>query len=129
MFNAFSNANQEGNVGQLRISRDVIVTIARQAASEVAGVHSLAKIPVDVKTCIQHKGIPSEIAVDLTDNTAVLEIAIVLSDGYKLMTVVNQVQAAVKEAVQTMTGVAVSKVNVIVEGIHFQAAKEAPAEE
>ncbi len=126
MFNGFTS--QDGNVGQLRISRDVIVTIARQAASEVPGVHTLAKIPVDVKTCIQHKGIPAEIAVDLSDNTAVIDLALVLEGGFKLTNVVEQVQAGVKEAVQTMTGVAVSKVNVVVEGIYFPPTAEKDAE-
>ncbi len=115
----FQSSGINENVGKLRISREVIVAIAKQAAIEVAGVHSLAKIPMDVKTYMQHKGIPAEVAVDLTDDVAVVHIALVLEAGHVLTAVVTKVQENVKEAIQSMTGVAVSKVHVIVEGMHF----------
>ena len=117
MFNG--NTPREGNVGQLRIAREVIMTVARQAASEIPGVYALTKIPVDVKNCIQNKRMPSDIAVDISDNVAVIGLAIILEEGYKLSEVVPQVQSAVKESIQSMTGVVISKVNVVVQGMHY----------
>ena len=50
---------------------------------------------------------------------AQLDIGIVAEFGYRLREVCEQVQNAVKNSIQDMTGTAVSKVNVFVTGVHL----------
>jgi uncharacterized alkaline shock family protein YloU len=53
------------------------------------------------------------------EDVAALDIKIKVKSGVKTMQVAQEVQSAVKESIQTMTGVAVARVNVIVDGVVF----------
>lgn len=112
------NSAQKHPVGTLRISRDVIATIASVAASEVEGVHALATAPVDFKGMISKRGmIPKPVSITLTDDIAVIELHLVLRQDARIPQVSERVQKAVKEAVQNMTSIAVSRVNIVISGI------------
>ena len=112
------NGQMKQPKGNLRISQDVIATIASKAASEVQGV-----IPVDnmgaIRTIVAKKGISKPISISLTDDVAVIDMMVNLEDGTKIPAASEQVQQAVKDAVQNMTGITVSKVNIQVAGIVF----------
>ncbi|MCL2056994.1 MAG: Asp23/Gls24 family envelope stress response protein [Oscillospiraceae bacterium] len=105
--------------GSLKISKGVIATIAKTAALEVDGVVSLPEQEVPK---VFGRGFGKRaIRVVLTDGFAELDVNAVLKAGARIPDVCTSIQAAVKENVQTMTGIAVSKVNVTVAGIHFPA--------
>lgn len=101
-----------GQKASLKISRDVIETIARVAALEVEGVADIGmptawnRKPVDIK---------------VVDGIAEISIAIILEFGSKINETCYAVQKSVKENVQTMTSVMVSKVNIAVEGVDIPA--------
>lgn len=46
----------------------------------------------------------------------------ILAGGYKIPAVAEKVQKAVKESVQSMTGITVSRVNMVVAGVRFSEA-------
>lgn len=104
--------------GSLRISQDVIAAIASHAASEIQGV-----IPVEnmgaIRNIVTKKGISKPISINLADDIAVIDMMVNLKDGTKIPAASEQVQQAVKDAVQNMTGITVSKVNIQVAGIVF----------
>lgn len=112
-------------VGTLRISREVLSTIAATAASEVAGVHSLTAAPVDLKGMFSKRQLPKSVAVTLRDDIAEVELHLILNGEVKIPIVSEKVQRAVKDAIQSMTRVTVSKVHVVIEGINFSAAAAA----
>lgn len=113
---------QEKNpVGTLRISREVIATIAKTAAIETNGVAGLAAASVDWKGMFARRQLPRSISVLLNDDIAEIELHLILKAESRIPTVSEQVQRTVKEAVQSMTGITVSRVNVCIEGVAYPA--------
>ncbi|HAG12568.1 MAG TPA: hypothetical protein DCG49_01755 [Ruminococcus sp.] len=100
--------------GAVKISENVIRSIAAVAAKEIDGVAELAETGRSL--------LPSSapISVSVTNDLVEIRIRLVLMNGYRLTTVAEQVQKAVKENVQNMTGVIVSKVHVIAADISFE---------
>lgn len=108
--------------GSLRISRDVIATIASCAASEVEGVAGLSAVSAGIRTLFAKDQVNRSVGVDLSDDVAVIEVNLALREGVRIPGVCQAVQKAVKEAVQNMTGMTVAKVNVRVGDIVFEQA-------
>lgn len=114
--------NQENSKGGLIISEDVIASIACNAAKDVDGVSSFSNRPVDIVSTIK-KGnfkVMSPVRIMEDGDTLVINIYLNLTADAKITPVAEQVQCAVKEAIQNMTGKVVSKVNVIIAGIDFE---------
>lgn len=99
----------------LKISEDVIITVARLAALDVKGVACLAS-EVNNMSKLRNNG---PIIVSMIEDVAAIDIKIKVKSGVKVMAVAQEVQTAVKDNVQSMTGVAVARVNVIVSGVVF----------
>lgn len=99
----------------LKISEDVIITVARLAALDVKGVACLAG-EVSKMSKLRNNG---PIIVSMIEDVAEINIKIKVKNGVKVTAVSQEVQTAVKENVQSMTGVAVARVNVIVSGVVF----------
>ncbi len=111
----------KSSMGDLVISHEVVSSIAINAAKDVDGVSSFYNGPVDVVSTIKQGSLkvmsPVRIMQDGDDFS--ISIYINTAPGKKFQTVATQVQHAVKDSVQNMTGKLVSKVNVIVAGIDF----------
>ena len=114
-------------VGSLRISQDVIASVAKYAVREIEGVASLATAHTDLRGIFK-KQMRRAIAIELNDNVAVIDLRVNLKYGVKIPQVCEAIQKAVKESVQNMTGIAVAKVNVEVAGIVIDTTS-APIEE
>lgn len=99
----------------LKISEDVIITVARLAALDVKGVACLAG-EVSKMSKLRNNG---PIIVSMIEDVAEINIKIKVKNGVKVTAVAQEVQTVVKENVQSMTGVAVARVNVIVSGVVF----------
>ncbi len=105
--------------GTLKISEDAIIRIAESAAAEIKGVVLSASSKLAVispKSSIGEK-IINPITIKLSSDSVSINISIIVSDTAKANEVSKSVQNNVKSAVQSMTGIAVSKVNVTVVGI------------
>lgn len=98
--------------GNVMISEDVIATIVEHTLTEVEGVVKGGAEVVGKKSW--GKGIRIAIA---EDNTLTLGCNIVVSYGESVIKVAQAVQDAVTNAVESVTGVTVSDVNVNVCGI------------
>lgn len=116
--------------GNLKISREVISTIAKYAALEVDGVASLASFTANLKGWLLRKKSAKPITIDLTDDVARIDLHINVKAGVKIPELAEKVQAAVKEAVQNMTGIAVSHVNIEISDIIFEktVSEQSPAD-
>lgn len=117
------------NLGELVISEDVLVSIAINAAKDVEGVSSLSTKPLDVVETIRKGSLKLTSPVRIKDNISDIEVSIYVNmrPGHKIVSVAEEIQTSVKDAIVTMTGKAVSKVNVIIAGIDFET--ESVAEE
>lgn len=98
--------------GNVMISEDVVSTIVEHALTEVEGVVKGGSEVVGKKSW--GKGIRIVIA---EDNTLTIGCNIVVAYGESVMNVANAVQASITNAVESVTGVTVTDVNVNVCGI------------
>lgn len=112
----------KSSMGELVISDEVVASIAINAAKDVDGISSFHSGPVDVVNTIKQGSLkvmsPVRIIQDGEDIS--ISIYVNIAPGQKFQTVAADVQSAVKESIQNMTGKLVSKVNVIVAGIDFE---------
>lgn len=117
------NTSTSKTQGILRISQDVIATIACCAATEIAGVAGLATYSTNIRNIFTKNAVNKSVVVNLNDDVAVIDVHLNLFFGAKIPSVSEAVQRSVKEAVQNMTGITVSKVNVFIGDITFPAAQ------
>ena len=112
----------KANLGELTISDDVIVSIARNAAKDVDGFGSFANAVPDIVTQVleyTNTVAPKSVKVWCTDNDVKIQLYINVKSGTNVQTVSTAIQRSVKNSVQSMTGKVVTKVNVCIEGIDF----------
>ncbi|MBP3309737.1 MAG: Asp23/Gls24 family envelope stress response protein [Ruminococcus sp.] len=100
---------------RLKISEDVIITVARLAALDVKGVAGLSG-EVSKMSKIRKNG---PIKISMIGDVAAIDVKIIVKSSEKASAVANEVQSAVKENVQNMTGVAVARVNVTISNVVF----------
>lgn len=105
--------------GSVMISENVVEAIAEHAIAEVEGAAGLSVMPgnevadfIGVKNW--GKGLKIYIA---EDNIVSIDADIVIRYGYSVVEVADSVQTAISTAVESMTGVKVTAVNVNVRGI------------
>ena len=104
--------------GSLKISEDVLATIAGIAAKEITGVTGLVTSPNQgFKMLFSKKSNSRGIILEYIDGEAVLNLFINIKYGVKISDVAEAVQLSVKNAIQNMTGICVSRVNVHVAGL------------
>lgn len=99
--------------GHVKISENVICSIARVAALDVDGVKAMAAPRITLFS----KQVP--VSIQVVNDMVEITMRLVLKSGCRLTSVAEQVQKTVKENVQSMTGVIVSKVHVIAADIAF----------
>ncbi len=111
---------QKNSTYGVSINRDVVEQIAKLATLEVEGVAGMtAGTPVDIKRFMK-KGNPKGCVDVAIDNGAiVVDTYIDIKEGAKPKSVAEAVQENVKDKVQSMTGNAVSSVNVHICGVEF----------
>lgn len=108
--------------GDIRISIDVVSTIASIATEEVDGVaYMYSSFAGGIAEKFGAKKNPARgIKVDMNDKVVVIDIYIVVDYGAKIPELAWAVQENVKNNVETMTGLDVEKVNIHIEGISFE---------
>jgi len=112
--------------GQIQISDEVIAIIAGTAAVETEGVSLPSSAPVStMKGFFGKKNQSKGVKVTVEEKTALIELELTVKFGINIKNVCEEVQQKVKNAVETMTGLTVSSVNIIVSEISLE--KEVPA--
>ena len=104
----------------LQISTDVVEKIARLAALEIDGVHNVTCSTAGVKGFLRKVPIQKPVMIQLCDDVAEITISIAVEYGSRIPAVCDKVQKNIKSAVQNMTSVTVSKVNVIITGVNVE---------
>ena len=104
--------------GSLQISTEVIAKIARCAALEVEGVAEVSCGTQNKKLKdLLEASIQPPVAVEMRDGTAELTLHLIMASGARIPAVAEKVQENVKSAVQNMTSVTVSRVNLVIAGL------------
>lgn len=111
--------NMDLRGGSLQISTEVLGKIARCAALEVAGVAevSCGSQNRKVKDFLERANVQSPVTVEMRDGTAEITLNLVVAFGARIPSVAEKVQENVKTAVQNMTNVTVSRVDIVIAGL------------
>jgi len=120
-----------GDQGTIKISEDVVASIAALSALETEGVSGLySSLTNDIVSFLSKKNLSKGVRVDLgEDDTVKIEIGFLALFGHNICEVSKTVQTSVKSAIESMTGLKVVEVNVHVGGVTFAPAEnEEPAE-
>ena len=121
--------NMELKGGSLQISTEVIGKIARCAALEIEGVAevSCGRQNKKVKDLLEIASLQSPVTVTMREGTAEITLNLLVNFGVRIPSVAEKVQENVKSAVQSMTNVTVSRVDLVIAGL--SAPQEEPAAE
>jgi uncharacterized alkaline shock family protein YloU len=105
--------------GRIRINNNVIAIIAHETARKVPGVVELqGSLADDLAGMIGKKSKDNGIRVGKeSEELLTVDLDVVLEFGVRIPDICVQLQTAVKEAVEEMTGQQVYAVNVVVQGI------------
>ena len=106
--------------GSLQISTDVIAKIARCAAMEIDGVADVScgrQQSKKAKELLEMVNLQSPVTVEMREGTADITLNLIVRFGTCVPVIAEKVQKNVKNAVQNMTHVTVSRVNLVVAGL------------
>lgn len=110
--------NMDLQGGSLQISTEVIAKIARCAALEVEGEAEVSCGTQNKKLKdLLEASVQPPVAVEMRDGTAELTLHLIMASGARIPAVAEKVQENVKSAVQNMTSVTVSRVNLVIAGL------------
>lgn len=103
----------QDDIGEVRITEDVLAIIAGLAATEVEGVDSLAdNITNEIIAKLGKKNLSAGVNVTCTDNIVSVSLSIVIGMGCSIPEVSKNVQEKVTGAIESMTGLAVNSVDI-----------------
>jgi uncharacterized alkaline shock family protein YloU len=104
----------------------VVATVAGLAAVDVEGVASMSGgWGTDLVEKLGKKNFGKGIKVEVADNDTKIDIYLIIEYGYPIPNVAETVQKEVKIAVESMTGLKVSAVNVNILGVSIKKAESA----
>ncbi|MGE5391877.1 MAG: Asp23/Gls24 family envelope stress response protein [Deltaproteobacteria bacterium] len=107
--------------GTIRIADEVVATVAGLAAIEVEGVATMSGgWGTDLVEKLGKKNFGKGIKVEVINDETKIDIYLVIEFGYPIPQVAADVQREVKQAVETMTGLNVTLVNVHIVGVQMK---------
>ncbi|MDO4543215.1 MAG: Asp23/Gls24 family envelope stress response protein [Clostridia bacterium] len=113
--------------GKVVFAEDVIATIATLAASDVDGVYSMGGSAISgITEKLGKKSYTKGVKIEIGTSECAADMSLIIRYGYRIQDVCAEVQKAVKNAIETMTGLTVVEVNIMVQSVFFR--PEKPAE-
>ena len=117
---------KEDGLGEVQIAEEVITIIAGLAATEVEGVCSMGgNITKELVSRLGMKNLSKGVRVEVTEEGKI-EVFVTINSayGYAIPAVSGNVQEKVKAAIENMTGLEVSGVNVRIADVDMKSAVE-----
>ena len=108
------------DTSNIKIADDVVAVIAGVAVSEVQGVYEMSGgFAGGISEVLSgKKNLAKGIKVEINEKTTKIDVNIIVEYGTRIPDVAFEIQNKVKKAVETMTGLTVSEVNVHVQGVN-----------
>ena len=104
---------EKDKIGEVQIADEVVAIIAGLAATEVEGVDSMAgNITNELVGKLGMKNLSKGVRVEVLEGAVTVDVALNISYGYSIPDVSAKVQDRVKSAIENMTGLEVSVVNI-----------------
>lgn len=109
---------EEDKVGVVQIADGVVAMIAALAATEVEGVSCMAgNITNEMISRVGVKKLDKCVRVAVSERRVKVDLALTMEYGYGIPATCHQVQAKVKAAIENMTGLDCSDVNIRIAGV------------
>lgn len=119
--------NESNEAGKVVFAEDVVATIATLAASEVEGVYGMSGTTFEgIGEKLGKKNYTKGIKAEVGSVECAVDMTLIVKYGYRIQEVCSNVQEAVKNAIETMTGLRVVEVNIVVNSVYFENEKEEP---
>ena len=112
------------SLGEVKIADEVVAMIAGLAAMEVEGVASMAgNATRELISKLGMKSLSKGVKVDVLEGVVTVSLSLNLKYGYSIKDITTKVQEKVKAAIENMTGLEVSDVNVAIAGVDMEQTK------
>lgn len=109
------------SIGTVQIADEVVAIIAGLAATEVEGVASMnGNITNELVGKLGMKSLSKGVKVDVLDNVVCVDLNLNLEYGYNIPEICQTVQEKVKTAIENMTGLQVSDVNISIASVELE---------
>ena len=113
--------NAEENTGVVQIADDVVAMIASLAATEVEGVSAMAgNITNELMGRVGMKKLTKGVRVIVTGRKVRVDLAVTMEYGYNIPATCQMVQNKVKAAIENMTGLTCTDVNIRIAGVRVK---------
>lgn len=119
--------NTQGETNTIKISDDVVAVIAGKAVADAPGVFAMAGgFAGGISEVLSgKKNLSKGIKVDVGEKETKIDVNIIVDYGVRIPDIAFEIQNRVKSAVEGMTGLKVTAVNVHVQGVNTEANTEA----
>ena len=111
----------DDNKGTVQIADDVVAVIAGLAATEVKGVAAMAgNITNEIMSKVGRKNLSKGVKISINGKCVKIALAIMMEYGYNIPGTCSKVQDRVKNAVENMTGLTVTDVDIRIASVDMQ---------
>lgn len=111
----------DDNKGTIQIADDVVAIIAGLAATEVKGVAAMAgNITNEIMSKVGRKNLSKGVKISVSGKRVKIALAIMMEYGYNIPGTCSKVQDRVKTAVENMTGLTVTDVDIRIASVEMQ---------
>lgn len=115
---------EEETIGSVQIADEVVAMIASLATTEVEGVSSLVgNISNELMSKVGVRNLTKGVRVEVTGSNVKVELAVLMEYGYNIPGTSQKVQERVKNAIENMTGLTVTDVNLRIVGVSMNGGK------
>lgn len=112
---------KEDAMGEVKVADEVIAIIAGLAATEVEGVSSMAgNITNELVSKLGMKNLSKGVRIEMQEDSVEVYLALNIAYGYNIPEVSARVQERVKTAIENMTGLTISVVNVKIAAVDME---------
>ena len=121
---------QVADGGRIIFADDVVATIAALATAEIPGVAAMSGGAIEgfTEKLGGKKNLTKGVKVEVGAEEAAVDLSVNIMFGYRIREVCEQIQNAVKNSIETMTGLRVVEVNVFVQAVTFEPTEPTRAE-
>lgn len=107
--------------GEVHVAGEVVAIIAGLAATEVEGVSSMAgNITNELVSKLGMKNLSKGVKISIVESNVEVDIALNIAYGYSIPEVSGKVQERVKNAIENMTGLEVTEINIRIASVDME---------
>lgn len=111
---------EDDRIGTVKIADDVVAMIAGLAATEVEGVAAMAgNITNELMSRVGVKNLAKGVKVEVLGKRVKIDMSLIVDYGFNIPAISQQVQTRVQTAIENMTGLEVTDVNIRIAGVNM----------